>query len=292
MSMLIYAAFPVFILTMILEAAWARRAAGQPIRGYEPIDTWASLTMGIGNVAISAVTKLGVVALWAFLYEHRLFDLPTSGAAVWIALFFAEDLCYYAFHRAHHEVRLLWASHVNHHSSTRYNLSTALRQSWTSPVTGVLFWLPLPLLGFHPTLVLTQQAISLLYQYWLHTEAIDRMPAWFEAIFNTPSHHRVHHGRDPLYLDRNHAGILIVWDRLFGTFEPEDKRPDYGLTVNLETFNPLRIALHEWIAMGRDALAARSLRELIGVTLGPPGWRPESLEKTAAAMRAAAVKGD
>lgn len=293
MDALIYWAIPVFILTMVAEALWARRAVreGRDIRGYALKDTAANLSMGLGNLAITSGVKLGLMILWMGLYELRLFDLPTNSAWTWVALFFAEDLCYYAFHRGSHGIRLFWAGHVNHHSSTSYNLSTALRQSWTSSVAFV-FWLPLPLLGFHPLMVLTQQAVSLLYQYWLHTEAIDRMPRWFEAVFNTPSHHRVHHGRNALYLDRNHAGILIIWDRLFGSFEPERARPDYGLTTNLSTYNPLRIAFHEWAAIGRDVRAARSVREVLGYVFGPPGWRPDTLEDTASARRARALAAE
>ena len=290
MSWLIYAAIPAFLVTIAIEVLWARRA-GPGIRGYEARDTWTSLTLGVGNVILSSITKIGIVALWSALYERRWLDLPVT-PATWLALFVAEDLCYYAFHRAHHEIRALWAAHVNHHSSTRYNLSTALRQSWTTPITGVPFWLVLPLIGFPPAMILTQQAVSLLYQYWLHTEAIGRMPGWFEAVFNTPSHHRVHHGRNARYLDRNHAGILIVWDRLFGTYEPEVERPDYGLTTNLTTHHPVRVAFHEWAAMFRDLRTARSAREVIGFAFGPPGWRPDGSGETAAALRQSAVRRD
>jgi sterol desaturase/sphingolipid hydroxylase (fatty acid hydroxylase superfamily) len=292
MSKLIYWAIPGFILTVVLEALWARaarrdEAARERLRGYEVKDTFASLAMGLGNVAIAAVVKLATVAIWFALYEHRIF---TIAPAWWsfVALFFAEDFCYYWFHRTHHEVRFFWAAHVNHHSSTHYNLSTALRQSWTTPFTGILFWLPLPLLGFPPWMILTQQAISLLYQYWLHTEAIGTMGV-FEKVFNTPSHHRVHHGRNAEYLDRNHGGILIVWDRLFGTFEPEANKVDYGLVKNLESFHPVVIAFHEWGAIARDLAHARSFRDAFLYVFGPPGWSPDGRTKTARVMRAKAL---
>jgi len=291
MSTLIYWAIPFFVLTMVLEALWARRAVreGREIRGYEGKDTAANLAMGLGNVAVAGLMKAALIGAWFWLYEQRFFDLPTNVAWVWVLLFFTEDLCYYAFHRASHEVRFFWAAHVNHHSSTTYNLSTALRQSWTTPLVGMVFWVPLPLLGFHPLMIMTQQAISLIYQYWLHTESIHKMPRAFEAVFNTPSQHRVHHGRNVQYLDRNHAGILSIWDRMFGTYEPEVERPDYGLTKNLETYNPWRIAFHEWTAIGRDVRRARSLREVLGYVFGPPGWRPDSLEDTAKVQRQRAL---
>src|SRR5690606_37534222 len=228
---LIYYAIPFFFLTMAIEG---RRLKNHPdLKGYERNDTLASLAMGIGSVFVSAAAKVPEVALFVVLYEFRLFDLPNAWW-VWALLIVAEDHCYYWFHRVHHESGMFWAGHVNHHSSRHYNLSTALRQSWTSPMTGLLFWLPLPLLGFRPEMILVAKSISLLYQYWIHTELIDRLGP-FEWIFNTPSHHRVHHGSNPRYLDRNHGGILIVWDRLYGTFQEESEPVDYGLTTNIET---------------------------------------------------------
>jgi sterol desaturase/sphingolipid hydroxylase (fatty acid hydroxylase superfamily) len=293
MSTLIYYAIPFFLGTVLLESVYATRLRrdGASIVGYERRDTFASLTMGVGNVLIAAITKAGWVVVWTWLYAHRLVDLPEGAWWVWLLLFVSEDFCYYWFHRVSHESRFFWAAHVNHHSSTHYNLSTALRQSWTTPFVGGIFWLPLPLLGFPPAMVLTQQAISLLYQYWIHLEWVGKLGP-LEQVLNTPSHHRVHHGRNARYLDRNHGGILIVWDRLFGTFEEERERPDYGLTKNLATFNPLRIAFHEWIAIGRDLLAARSLREAIGVVLGPPGWKADGTGETSAVMRARALAAE
>ncbi len=287
MSVLIYLAIPVFLITLAIEAAWARRRKGDPrIIGYTTKDTFASLAMGLGNVGIAAVTKLGTFALMTWLYQYRVATLPNLWWT-WVLLFFAEDFCYYWFHRASHEVRALWAAHVNHHSSEHYNLSTALRQSWTTPLTAPAFWLVLPLVGFAPWMVFTQQAISLLYQYWIHTEAIDRLPAPLEFVFNTPSHHRVHHGANPEYLDRNHGGILIIWDRLFGTFAPERARVRYGLTENIRTFKPHVIAFHEWIAMARDARRAPTWRAALGYLLRPPGWRHDGKGKTAREVLAA-----
>jgi sterol desaturase/sphingolipid hydroxylase (fatty acid hydroxylase superfamily) len=191
-----------------------------------------------------------------------------------VALFFADDLAYYWFHRVHHEVRVFWASHVVHHSSEHYNLSTALRQTWT-PMTALPFWAPLALLGFAPWMILTQQAISLIYQFWIHTERVKKMPRWFEFFFNTPSHHRVHHGANEVYLDRNYGGILIVWDRIFGTFQGETERPRYGLTQNISTFRPTRVAFHEFVDLARDVRGARSWRERFGYVFRGPGWSPD-----------------
>jgi sterol desaturase/sphingolipid hydroxylase (fatty acid hydroxylase superfamily) len=292
MDHLVLYAIPGFVALMIIEALWARRARrdDDALRGYAVRDTATSLTLGVGNVVLHAATNAATFGLLVVAYEHRLFTLPNTWWT-WALLLVAEDLCYYAFHRSHHEVRALWAAHINHHSSTHYNLSTALRQSWTTPFTSPWFWLPLPLLGFAPWMIITQKAISLLYQFWLHTESI-RTLGPLELILNTPSHHRVHHGRNDEYLDRNHGGILIVWDRLFGTFEPERARPDYGLTTNLTTYHPVRAAFHEWIAIGRDLRRARSLRDALGYLVGPPGWQPGDRSQTSKARRAARARSE
>ncbi len=284
MSRLIAYAVPVFIALLLIEVQLAKRRLLPGAKGYQRRDTWASLSMGIANVVIAALTKGLAVGLFFAAYRLRFFEIGT-GAAAWVLLFFAEDFCYYWFHRFHHEVRFFWAAHVNHHSSRYFNLSTALRQSWTTPLTGPIFWVPLALLGFHPFMILTAQAVSLIYQFWIHTELIGRLGP-FEWVLNTPSHHRVHHGANVEYLDRNYAGILIVWDRLFGSFEPERSPVDYGLTKNIQSFNPLWIAFHEWQAMFRDAARARSWREAVQHLLQPPGWSPDGSTLTAHQMHA------
>jgi sterol desaturase/sphingolipid hydroxylase (fatty acid hydroxylase superfamily) len=280
-------AIPFFLVTMALEAWALTRPSRGSRRGYEPRDTAASLTMGVINFVLLLATKGVHLAFFTALYQHRLFTIPITAWSVPL-LIVCEDFCYYWFHRCHHEVRFLWAAHVNHHSSTRYNLSTALRQSWATPFTGPIFWAPLPLLGFDPLAIAVAQSFSLLYQYWLHTELIGSM-GLFERVFNTPSHHRVHHGKNARYLDRNHGGILIVWDRLFGTFEPEIEPVRYGLTADIHTFHPLRVATHEWVAMIRDARAAKSARGFFGALFAPPGYREDGTGKTSAVLRAEAL---
>ncbi len=192
-------------------------------------------------------------------------------------LFFADDFSYYWFHRISHESRFFWASHVVHHSSTHYNLSTALRQTWV-PMTYFPFWLWMPAVGFEPWMVLLAQSWSLIYQFWIHTERVRKLPRFLEGFLNTPSHHRVHHGSNQVYLDRNYGGILIIWDRLFGTWEPEGERVRYGLTKNINTFNPVRAAFHEYIAMWHDIRRARRLRDRLGVLYHGPGWAPPGIE--------------
>jgi sterol desaturase/sphingolipid hydroxylase (fatty acid hydroxylase superfamily) len=288
-NLLIYS-IPAFLTLLVLEALWTRRRAraeATRLAGYETRDTLASLAMGIGNVIISAFTTLAAVALWSWGYEHRVVTLGAATWWSWLALFLLEDLCYYWFHRSHHGIRLLWAAHVSHHTSRYFNLSTALRQPWLTPITGPVFWMPLALLGYSAPQILTAQAISLIYQFWIHTETIERLPRSLEWLLNTPSHHRVHHGKNVPYLDRNHGGVLIVWDRLFGTFAPESDRdpPTYGITHDLTTYNPLRIVGHELVAIARDLARARSLETRLGYLFAPPGWSPDGSTLTARQLR-------
>ena len=267
---LIHFAIPFFIVTVILEIILTIKIK---LDEYEFKDAGTSILMGLGNVFIGLFTKGIVLGVFLFLYQYRFFTIPFAWWS-WLILLFTEDLCYYWFHRISHESRLFWASHVVHHSSQKYNLSTALRQTWSGSFYSFVFWIPLLLIGFHPIMVMTQMAISLIYQYWIHTELIKKMPNWFEAIFNTPSHHRVHHATNPQYLDRNHAGIFIIWDKLFGTFEPEVEKPVYGLVKNIETYNPIKIAFLEWVNMFRDfSFSKTSFLNKVKYLIKPPGWK-------------------
>ena len=215
------------------------------------------------------------------IYELTPLRLDPGDWWVWVLLFFADDFSYYWFHRVSHESRAFWASHVVHHSSQHYNLSTALRQTWV-PMTYLPFWLWMPAVGFEPWMVLLAQAWSLIYQFWIHTEKIRKLPRWFEGVFNTPSHHRVHHGTNEQYLDKNYGGILIIWDRLFGTYEPEGERVRYGLTTQLRTFRPVRVAFHEYIAMWHDIKRAPRIRDKLGVVFRGPGWTPPGVAESEA----------
>jgi sterol desaturase/sphingolipid hydroxylase (fatty acid hydroxylase superfamily) len=279
-------AVPLFILTIVLEIVLARFGKVKAV--YEPKDTAMSLLMGLGSSVAGLLTGGLILAVTIWVYQYRVFTIPMTAWWAWVLLLFAEDLAYYGFHRFSHERRLWWAAHVNHHSSQHYNLATALRQSWTGGINGAwVMWLPLSLLGFPPAMILIQKGISLVYQFWIHTEAVKRMPAWFEAVFNTPSHHRVHHARNPRYLDRNYAGILIIWDKMFGTFQTElDAEPvRYGIVKNLGGFNLLRVAFHEWVGMGKDLLTAKSVREAAGYVFGAPGWSPDGSRQTSDMIR-------
>lgn len=279
-------AVPLFIAAILAELLWItlRHRGGR----YETRDAITSLIMGAGNVASSIL--LGFIA-WGFfmlLWAITPLDLGTS---LWVVVlcFVLDDLRYYWVHRFGHRIRWVWASHVNHHSSQHYNLSTALRQSWTGFLTlGFVFALPLVLLGFHPAMIAICAGFNLVYQFWIHTEAIDRMPRWFEAVMNTPSHHRVHHATNPRYLDRNYAGVFIVWDKLFGTFEPEvrGEKIRYGIVKQLGSFNLLWSVFHEWIGIAQDMWRA-PWKHKLSYLLREPGWTHDGSRETSDQIRAA-----
>jgi len=280
---IIHYAIPFFILTLIIEILISSK---KNMASYSFKDAAASISMGLGNVFIGLFAKTIVLAALTYVYlNFRFFTIPFTWWA-WLLVLFADDFCYYWFHRISHENRFFWASHVVHHSSRSYNLSTALRQTWSGSFMSFIFWLPMALLGFHPVMILAQMSVSLVYQYWIHTELIKKMPDWFEAVFNTPSHHRVHHATNPQYLDRNHAGILIIWDKIFGTFEPEIEKPVYGLVKNIQTYNPLKIAFQEWYDLGKDAFSSNtSLINRIKYFLKPPGWKHDGTGTVSSDLR-------
>ena len=290
------AAIPVFFATMGVEHLVLKRRiaaiesgrrqpdappGGDPIvpLGYERRDTMASLAMGVGSLVAGPISARLLRRTVKWLARHRLAELGRRKYALPAAVLLW-DFLYYWDHRWSHEVHLFWASHENHHSSDRYNLSTALRQSWTGILTSWVYF-PLTMLGFTPAQKEAARGINLLYQYWFHTEAITTLPRPAELVLNTASHHRVHHGMDPQYLDRNYGSILIVWDRLFGTFEPERRRVHYGLTKPVGTYNPLRIATHEFVRIGRNVVASRSWGDRLRSVFGRPGFSPAGSPTTA-----------
>ena len=286
---LAYAA-PFFVLSVALE--WWLVRKGKLAGTYETKDALTSMLMGTGNL-ISDIT-MGVISLSVLMraWQFRILDWGVSIPIIVLALV-AQDCLYYWKHRAAHRVRWFWTAHVVHHSSEFYNLSTALRQPWNNHFTGfVLLSTPLVILGVHPLLLGFVGALNLLYQYWIHTEAIDRMPVWFEAIFNTPSHHRVHHGTNPQYLDTNYAGILIIWDKMFGTFVPEsaDEKVTYGLVQNVETYNPIKIAFSEMWGALKDVCGPKlTLMQRTKYLFAPPGWSHDGSRQSSASLKAAYV---
>jgi len=281
-------AVPVFVATMLLELGYGRLSGR--VR-FDTRDTAASLAMGVGNLVIGVLFGFLSFGVLMALYEWRRTTWGFGPLAVFAA-FVIDDLRYYVYHRLAHESRWLWWGHVTHHSSQHYNLSTALRQSWAGPF-DLAFLLRAPLvvlLGIHPVVLAFVGGANLVYQYWIHTESIRRLPAPIEWVMNTPSHHRVHHGRNPRYLDANYAGVFIVWDRLFGTFVPEDDAEPvrYGLVKNLATYNPIRIATHELVALVKDALRpGLTLGQRLRYVVDRPGYSHDGSRQTAPMIKAA-----
>lgn len=240
-------------------------------------DAVTNLSCGIGSQVLGAF--FGIITFMAYTYSFEnfsLFKIP-SNPLTWLLLFLGVDFAYYWFHRLSHEINAIWATHIVHHQSEEYNLSVALRQSWFQTLFSWWFYLPLAFLGFDPLMMISVIALNTLYQFWIHTKAINKFPRIIEFIFNTPSHHRVHHGTNPQYIDKNHAGSLIIWDRMFGTFQKEEEEVVYGITTPLKSFNPFWANFHYWQELVSNAKQARSFKEKILVFLKPPGWFPESM---------------
>ncbi|GAA4116726.1 sterol desaturase family protein [Nocardioides fonticola] len=296
-------AIPFFLLAVILEAGAAalldddrpeaERVAPDgrplPLRGaYERHDAMASMLMGLISVGTTSVLKLGALAVYALLFTYVApWHLPTDAWWSWVLVVIVVDLLFYWTHRIAHRVRIVWATHQAHHSSAYFTFATALRQKWNNS-HDLIIWLPLPALGVPPAMIFAAFSLNLVYQFFVHTERVDRLWRAIEFVFNTPSHHRVHHGCDPEYLDRNYAGILIVWDRMFGSFQAEIRRPTYGLTKPMLSTNIWELQTHEYAAIARDVRAAGTWRERLGYVFGPPGWTPTATGAAASATGAAA----
>jgi len=246
--------------------------------------------LGTVSQVAGALVGAAVIGMAVWVYQYRLFDIGIAFKQwwwAWILCFFLDDLAYYAFHRSAHRVRWFWASHVIHHSSQHYNLSTALRQTWTGFFSlTFLFRLPLFVIGFPPAMVFFCAGLNLIYQFWIHTEAIKRLPKWFESVMNTPSHHRVHHGVNPRYLDANYAGVFIIWDKMFGSFvaERDDEPVRYGIVKQLGSFNILWAAVHEWVGIAKDVWAA-PWRHKLDYMWREPGWSHDGSRATSAMIR-------
>jgi len=268
-------AIPVFIALIIIEVVIN---AKKNLNLYKFKDSTANITMGLGSVVIGLLTKTFAFFVFLWIYQFRLFEIPNTWW-MWGLLLLADDVTFYWYHRLAHQIRFFWAAHVQHHSSEHMNFSVALRQSWGEPFIKFLFYIWLPFIGFNPVYILIMQAISLVYQFFPHTKLVGKLGP-IEWIFNTPSHHRVHHATQVQYLDKNHAGILIIWDRMFGTFQKEIEVPTYGITVNINSFNPLKIASHEYISLWQDMRRAKKLSDKIKYLINPPGWSHDGENRT------------
>lgn len=276
---------PLVLTAALVEGVWLSRSRPE---GYD----WKASACSLADLAgrqLLRFVPLAVIAPWmAWTWEHRLFTQSLDNVGSILLLFFGLEFFYYWYHRFSHTTRWFWAGHSPHHSPNQLNLSAAYRLGWLGRLTGsTLFFTPLVLLGFTPTVVLTSLVLNLLYQFWLHADWVPRL-GWLEGIFNTPSNHRVHHARNPEYLDANFGGVLVVFDRLFGTYIPErdDVPCDYGtITPAVSSRNPFVLNFSPWIGLFKDLRTARSPREVWMYTFGPPGWRPDGEGLTTAEIR-------
>ena len=275
---------PLFIILIVLELFIGWKTKQQ---NYQTKDTLMNVSSGVIYFALSLAAKSMKLFLFFYVYDHfRLFTIDYFIWWTWVVLFFLDDLTFYWGHRIGHTVSFYWASHVVHHSSKYFNFSTALRKTWTYDLTGhFIFWIWLAILGFHPLQIFAIKTLNFIYQYWIHTEKIGKLPKPIEFIFNTPSHHRVHHGSDLKYLDRNHAGVLIIWDRLFGTFQEEEELPNYGLTSNIKSNSLFEIEFHEWKSLFIRIKNSNNLITRIKYLLKPPGWSPDKSTLTTKELR-------
>lgn len=239
-------AIPLFAIMIAAEALWSHLRSSREYSDSK--DTWTNIFLGFMSVAFGILFGIFTAYIYIFCYELAPYKFPADAWWSWVVLFFVDDLAYYVFHRVSHKSRLFWNFHVVHHSSEQYNLSVAVRQSWFSGILHWIFYAPVMLLGFAPWMFALMHGFNLIYQFWIHTKLIKRLGP-LEWILNTPSHHRVHHGVNNAYLDKNYAGVLIIWDRLFGSFVPEKEEPRYGIIKPLRSYNPLWINTHGWVEM-------------------------------------------
>jgi len=273
-------AIPAIALIIVVEFL-AIHFDRQDTKRYDLKDARANVLTGIGAQIVSVALRTAGLVAYAWIYVYVApFKLPSAAWYTWVIIFVAVDLQIYVYHRMTHRIRLLWAGHQIHHSSQYLNTSVAVRRKWAQWFEKIM-WLPLPLLGVAPVLVFSMESIHLLYGLFVHTEKIGKLPRPIEAVFVTPSHHRVHHGNDPEYLDKNYGSALIIWDRMFGSFQPELHRPTYGLTKQISTHSVWRIQVNEFALMLRDLRQATNWRQRAGYLFGPPGWEPAAPDQQA-----------
>lgn len=266
-------AIPVFFLLIGLELLIERL---KKTRLYRFNDAVTNISCGVQQQVTGVLFKTVLIAGYLWVYEHRIWTIPDTWWT-FVLVFIGVDFCYYWFHRSTHEVSFLWGTHIVHHQSEEYNLSVALRQSAIQAFLGNVFYLPLALLGFHPVTFLVMNTFQTLYQFWIHTRAVGKLHRVFEYVFNTPSHHRVHHGMNPAYIDKNHGGTLIIFDRWFGTFQEEKEEPVYGVTVPLNSWNPLWAQIDYYVWLAKHLWYAPSWPDRWNMLFRKPGWMPQAM---------------
>ncbi len=266
--------FPFFFLLIGIEL-WVARKRKQ--KYYRFNDAITDLNIGVGNQVVGLFVKVLVLGIYYFIYENWAFFHIKTSVWSWIGCLMLFDFIFYWAHRWGHEINFFWGAHVVHHQSEEYNLAVALRQPWFHNLIAFFLFLPIPVLGFEPVVFLSAAGFHTLYQFWIHTKAIGKMWWPIEYLFNTPSHHRVHHAVDPKYIDKNHAGFLMIWDRMFGTFKEEEEEPTYGITTQLNSWNPVWANFHYYVEMFRKASMMSSWKDKFRMIFARPGWLPQEL---------------
>lgn len=277
---------PIFFLCILLEWYWGDKCQKLPQSAkYHGKEVLCNMSLAAMHQGADLLTGLVIANVYLAVFGWRIFEIQ-MGLLSFIALVIAQDFCYYWFHRASHKIRWMWAAHVVHHSSENMNFSTAFRQSLMYPFAGMwLFWLPLVIIGFEPHWVVFVVLFNLGLQFFVHTQAVKSLGP-LELLFNTPSHHRVHHGRNPHYIDKNYAGIFIIWDKLFGTFEAEVEPVIYGITKPVNSFNPIKVSFAEWRDMFSQALMPHlSLRQRLSILFSSPARIPPTMNDTADSIK-------
>lgn len=282
---LLVISLPVYIISIASEYIIGKK---QQLNHYDLKDSWVSLGLGVAGAVLDFTMKYITLGVLDWCNAHALIqpDLLTYyPIAAWALVFIGQDFCFYWLHRAEHYSRMLWAVHSNHHSSEKYNFTVALRSSVMQPFYRFLFYIPVAFMGFDGLTIMFMYAVNQFYQFFLHTETIGRLPNWYEAVFVTPSHHRVHHASNVSYLDKNMGQVLIIWDKLFGTFQSENEKPQYGLTKNIGSYNLLKVIFGEWPKIFSDMSKPGPLKQKINYLIKAPGWSHDGSSKTSEQLR-------
>lgn len=277
---------PAYFISIVSEIYVGKK---KNLNNYHLKDSLISLWMGLAGSTLDFTLRVVTLGVLDWCNEHALYKpnlLEHAPILAWIVVFIAQDFCFYWLHRTEHYSRLFWAVHSNHHSSEKYNFTVALRSSVLQPLYRFAFYIPIAFLGFDGLTIMFMYAVNQFYQFFLHTETINRLPKWYETIFVTPSHHRVHHASNIEYLDKNMGQVLIIWDKLFGTFAEENTKPVYGLTQNLNTFHPFKVIFNEFYKIKNDIKRPVPISVKLKYLFNPPGWSHDGSSQTSEELRA------
>ncbi|MFN8239087.1 MAG: sterol desaturase family protein [Chitinophagales bacterium] len=264
-------AIPIFLLLILIEYFATRKEHPEY---YRLNDALTNLNVGTSHLLFKLLTTGLMFGAYVWVKDHFAI-IHLTGVWAYVVVFILFDFCFYWAHRYGHEINLFWGAHVVHHQSEEYNLTVALRQSWIHSLLAFIFFLPIAFLGVDILTLGIVASLNSFYQFWIHTKAVNRMPKWFEAIFNSPTHHRVHHGVNPKYIDKNHAGMFIIWDRMFGTFKEEEEEPTYGITKPLNSWNPAWANIHYYVEMYQSGRHYKTVKDKLKLVFGKPGWQPD-----------------